>query len=176
MKEIFIIREESHGVIGSADSRHAAIEWLIAEGWLDAGTEIYLEDKDEWFTLEKVYGEDWATMVHGVNFDMETTSISLETVDLYKGKDKHYWAAVSAEDGEDICVADTKKILLKQLIREELVDRHTEVRLPSGTLLSFIDYCVEFAPYLEDECPERLPVKLHHTIFIDQRLCSSLDN
>ena len=176
MKEIFIIREEGHGVIGSADSRHAAIEWLVNEGWFDAGTEVYLEDKDEWFTLEEVYGEDWVVMVYGESFVMETTSIVLESVQLYVENAIYYWVAVSAEDGEDICVADTKKTLMKRLIRRELVDQYTEVRLPSGALLSFIDYCAEFAPYLEAECQERLSVKLHPIIFIDQRLCSSLDN
>ena len=61
---VYIISEENHGQIGVAASYKAALQWLIASGWIDRYSDIWCPDENErWgghrVSLDALYGEDW---------------------------------------------------------------------------------------------------------------------
>ena len=62
--KVFVISEENHGQIGIAVSRKAALQWLIASGWISPYSDVWCPDENErWgghnMTLNELYGENW---------------------------------------------------------------------------------------------------------------------
>ena len=62
--KVYLISEESHGHIGVAATHKAALQWLIASGWVGEGNEIWVDDESERWgghstTLKELYGENW---------------------------------------------------------------------------------------------------------------------
>ena len=62
--KVYLINEESQGLIGVAASRKAAMQWLIASDWVGGYSEIWRHDENErWgghsVALDELYGENW---------------------------------------------------------------------------------------------------------------------
>lgn len=62
--KVYTISEESHGQIGIAVSYKAALQWLVASGWVNQYSNIWCPDENErWHgydkTLGDLYGENW---------------------------------------------------------------------------------------------------------------------
>lgn len=62
--KVYLISEDNHGHIGTAVSRKAALQWLIAIDWVGGYSEIWCPDENERWgghntTLNDLYGEDW---------------------------------------------------------------------------------------------------------------------
>lgn len=60
MKKVWIVREDSHGVIGIAKNLSAAREWLVFKNWLsveETNPTLFATDKLDWIQyLEKEHG------------------------------------------------------------------------------------------------------------------------
>ena len=62
--KVYLIREDSHGLIGIAVSHKAAMQWLITSNWVGQYSDIWCPDENEcWgghnMTLDDLYGENW---------------------------------------------------------------------------------------------------------------------
>lgn len=62
--KVYLISEENHGHIGVAATHKAALQWLIASGWVGRYSEIWLPDENHCdggrnMMLGELYGEDW---------------------------------------------------------------------------------------------------------------------
>ena len=62
-KEVVIINEDNHGLIGVALNYYHAVKWLIDKHWIDDGTEVYNYDTEEWRPVKDVLGENWASLM-----------------------------------------------------------------------------------------------------------------
>ena len=56
MKQVILISEENHGVIGVATSMRAAFQFLIQRGWLSFTDDFYLFDK--WTPISKIFEDN----------------------------------------------------------------------------------------------------------------------
>lgn len=75
MTTVFVVSEESHGIIGVATSMTAAKCFLLANNWVTAYTTLYVkerEDEDEghWSFLIDLYGENWKETYMGFDTDL----------------------------------------------------------------------------------------------------------
>lgn len=62
--KVYLISEDNHGQIGVAASRKAALQWVVASGWVTQRSEIWWPDESaRWggreVALEELYGENW---------------------------------------------------------------------------------------------------------------------
>ena len=83
---VIAINEDSHGYIGVAKDYSAAIDFLINENWLDECVNVFDEAKQEWLSVEDVFGPDWRTTVRGWNleqFNLNIDQFLLVPVEVY---------------------------------------------------------------------------------------------
>ena len=59
------INEENHGLVGIAKDYSSAIDFLIADEWLDGYFRVYPlgEDNPLYERIEDAYGENWAEKI-----------------------------------------------------------------------------------------------------------------
>lgn len=59
IKNVWLISEENHGIIGVATSPLAGKQWLIDNEWITMETEIWNPQAQEIITLGNLYGKSW---------------------------------------------------------------------------------------------------------------------
>ena len=59
MKNIIVISEENHGIIGFAKNLLSAISYLIINDWITEDTTFFYEEWGEEFSLEDYFGNEW---------------------------------------------------------------------------------------------------------------------
>lgn len=67
---VVLIAEDNHGDIGVAASMAAAKRFLLAKNWVDAHTMVYVEERERWFSLVDLYGENWKEAYMGFDTDL----------------------------------------------------------------------------------------------------------
>lgn len=67
--EIVIIKEDNHGIIGTATTDKAAKQWLIRQNWVNEYSEFWNPDTNESSSLKELYGDNWKKAY--MNFDRE---------------------------------------------------------------------------------------------------------
>ena len=72
-----VINECNHGILGVAANYKSAIKLLIAEDWLSDYTDIYSDEKDEWFKLID-WRPDWKEYL--LSRDMDDFNVLFEEV------------------------------------------------------------------------------------------------
>lgn len=55
---VYLVYEENHGLIGTADSWDSAIDFLITSGWINGCCELWLPDEQRGIDLEDCFN-DW---------------------------------------------------------------------------------------------------------------------
>lgn len=84
MTTVFLIREESHGIIGIATTRRAGMVHLLEAHWVDEYAEIWNPDTHEYNQLKDLYGDDWKdTFLSFNDEDLENMGFSLREEELY---------------------------------------------------------------------------------------------
>ena len=86
---IFIVSEENHGEIIYAATEEAAKRALIDTDWVDFGSTIWIENKEEkygghYMSLQELYGENWKEEF------MKMDSEALENMGFYIS-DQEVW-------------------------------------------------------------------------------------
>ena len=59
MKEVIVIREDSHGTVGVAETLNGVFKCLYDGGWLYDGLEIWEEGSEEFVALIQTFGLNW---------------------------------------------------------------------------------------------------------------------
>ena len=72
MKEVIVIREDSHGVIGVASTVFSALMFLLDTEWLDSQYDYYDKRTDSFKPIIEVFGESW-----------EQALVEIETIDEF---------------------------------------------------------------------------------------------
>ena len=85
--KVVVISEECHGEIGIAKDFNKAKDFLIEKDWINSDTELYVEEKDGWFPINEILGEDWENQIRNMTeedfVDTFDTSFILENVWVY---------------------------------------------------------------------------------------------
>lgn len=64
MKEVYLIEEENHGIIGVAKDYPSVIDFLIDSNWLDENFEVWVNDGEYLTqTIKEQLGEDWVAIM-----------------------------------------------------------------------------------------------------------------
>ena len=67
---VILIAEDNHDIVGVAASMAAAKRFLLANNWVDAYTMLYVEEREHWFSLIDLYGENWKEAYMGFDTDL----------------------------------------------------------------------------------------------------------
>ena len=70
MQTVVLIEEENHGMIGVAKDYLSAIDFLIANNWLDGNFEFYDVDYGDTKTIVEDLREEWKEVI--LSWDTET--------------------------------------------------------------------------------------------------------
>lgn len=68
MEKVIIINEECHGFIGVAHNVPSIIDFLVENGWLQKGTEIFIANKG-WTAVQTEFGSNWKEHFKSLSFD-----------------------------------------------------------------------------------------------------------
>lgn len=59
MKNIIVISEDNHGIIGFAKDLFSAVSYLIKNDWITKNTTFFYEEWGEEFSLDDYFGNEW---------------------------------------------------------------------------------------------------------------------
>ena len=72
MKEVIVIREDNHGVVGVVSTVFSALMFLLETGWVNSLYDYYDEKTDSFKPIIEVFGESW-----------EQALVEIETIDEF---------------------------------------------------------------------------------------------
>lgn len=84
--KVITINEDNHGQIGVALNYYNAVKWLIENDWLADDLEVWRSDCDDWVSIKKMYGENYANDILN-NWDINTFNEAFEGTFLLQSVD-----------------------------------------------------------------------------------------
>jgi hypothetical protein len=87
MQKVILVSEDNHGLLCVVKDFQSAVDYLIKENWIDEATEVYVDAKSKWASLEEFFGENWEEEVHHLSREsfeeLFDESIYLEDAEVY---------------------------------------------------------------------------------------------
>lgn len=87
MQKVILVSEDNHGLLCVVKDFQSAVDFLIKEYWIDEETEVYVDAKSEWASLEELFGKNWEKEIRNLSREsfeeLFDESIYLEDEEIY---------------------------------------------------------------------------------------------
>lgn len=88
---MYLLREDNHGELAVVENPYRAVEWLWKEHWLDAQTDYYIPEKEDFAPLYKKLGYKSAKEIthfslvenHFLNLELQQFFEEMESFGFY---------------------------------------------------------------------------------------------